>query len=58
MNNAEANNFEFQSFKQLNNDYSGYQSLTDVPKALTYSEDIVNIQVRNINFTNYQLFLL
>jgi len=56
MDNAEANNFEFQSFKQLNNDYSGYQSLTDVPKALTYTEDIVNIQVNNVNFTNNQLF--
>lgn len=47
MDNAGTNNFEFQSFKQLENDYSGYQSLTDVPKAMVYTEDILNIQVNN-----------
>ncbi|XP_017891139.1 probable phosphorylase b kinase regulatory subunit beta isoform X2 [Ceratina calcarata] len=31
---------ELTQFKQLEHDYIGYQSLTDVPKALTYSEDI------------------
>ncbi|XP_003397457.1 probable phosphorylase b kinase regulatory subunit beta isoform X1 [Bombus terrestris] len=31
---------ELTQFKQLKHDYIGYQSLTDVPKALTYSENI------------------
>lgn len=54
MNNAGANHFEFQTFKQLEYDYSGYQSLTDVPKASIYTEDIISIQVmdHNIIFTN------
>lgn len=44
MNNAGAHNFDFQPFKQLQYDYSGYQSLTDVPKASAYTEDFINIQ--------------
>ncbi|XP_053979168.1 probable phosphorylase b kinase regulatory subunit beta isoform X1 [Hylaeus volcanicus] len=31
---------ELSQFKQLEHDYIGYQSLTDVPKALTYAEDV------------------
>ncbi|XP_076755298.1 putative phosphorylase b kinase regulatory subunit beta isoform X2 [Xylocopa sonorina] len=31
---------ELNQFKQLEHDYIGYQSLTDVPKALTYTESI------------------
>ncbi|XP_033229287.1 probable phosphorylase b kinase regulatory subunit beta isoform X2 [Belonocnema kinseyi] len=31
---------ELNPFKQLEHDYIGYQSLTDVPRALSYSEDI------------------
>ncbi|XP_063236917.1 probable phosphorylase b kinase regulatory subunit beta isoform X2 [Bacillus rossius redtenbacheri] len=38
----------FQQFKQLQHDYIGYQSLTDVPKATVYSEDIKNLNF----FTN------
>lgn len=45
MNNIGAHDFEFQPFKQLENDYSGYQSLTDVPKASVYTEDVINILV-------------
>lgn len=45
MNNVGANNFDFEPFKQLEYDYSGYQSLTDVPKASIYTEDIINIEV-------------
>lgn len=45
MNNVGANQFEFKSFKQLEYDYSGYQSLTDVPKASVYTEDVIDIQV-------------
>ncbi|XP_001601216.1 probable phosphorylase b kinase regulatory subunit beta isoform X2 [Nasonia vitripennis] len=31
---------DLNQFKQLEHDYIGYQSLTDVPKALSYDEDI------------------
>jgi len=51
VNNIGARDFEFQSFKQLEYDYSGYQSLTDVPKAMVYSEDIINVQVFTLYFT-------
>ncbi|XP_050528784.1 probable phosphorylase b kinase regulatory subunit beta isoform X2 [Daktulosphaira vitifoliae] len=44
MNNIETEKFDFQSFKQLEYDYSGYQSLTDVPKTVSYEEDVINIQ--------------
>ena len=36
---------ELNQFKQLEHDYIGYQSLTDVPKALTYSENIKDYSV-------------
>lgn len=45
MNNVGANQFEFKPFKQLEYDYSGYQSLTDVPKASVYIEDVIDVQV-------------
>lgn len=44
MNNAGAHSFDFQPFQQIQYDYRGYQSLTDVPKALAYVEDVINIQ--------------
>lgn len=53
MNNVGANNFDFQSFKQLEYDYSGYQSLTDVPKASVYTEDVINIQVCKMNVIKF-----
>ncbi|XP_014207040.1 probable phosphorylase b kinase regulatory subunit beta isoform X2 [Copidosoma floridanum] len=34
---------ELNQFKQLEHDYIGYQSLTDVPKALSYDEDSKNL---------------
>lgn len=34
-------------FKQLQHDYIGYQSLTDVPKAIAYSESVKDYSVRN-----------
>ncbi|XP_058795642.1 probable phosphorylase b kinase regulatory subunit beta [Phymastichus coffea] len=34
---------ELTQFKQLEHDYIGYQSLTDVPKALSYNEDIKDL---------------
>lgn len=50
MNNVGTNHFDSEPFKQLEYDYSGYQSLTDVPKALVYTEDIINIQVNKKYF--------
>jgi len=47
MDDTGASNLEFRAFKQLENDYSGYQSLTDVPKALVYTEDLIDVQVNN-----------
>ncbi|XP_025426004.1 probable phosphorylase b kinase regulatory subunit beta isoform X2 [Sipha flava] len=52
MNNVGANNLEFEPFKQLEYDYSGYQSLTDVPKASVYTEDIINIENYQNKSTN------
>ncbi|XP_045512465.1 probable phosphorylase b kinase regulatory subunit beta isoform X1 [Pieris brassicae] len=34
----------FTQFKQLQHDYIGYQSLTDVPRTLTYREQILNYE--------------
>ncbi len=36
---------ELNQFKQLEHDYIGYQSLTDVPKALSYEEDVTDYSV-------------
>ncbi|KAL4100992.1 hypothetical protein QTP88_021013 [Uroleucon formosanum] len=52
VNNIGAQDFEFQPFRQLEYDYSGYQSLTDVPKAMVYSEDIINVQTYQHKSTN------
>ncbi|XP_026821358.1 probable phosphorylase b kinase regulatory subunit beta isoform X1 [Rhopalosiphum maidis] len=52
VNNIGAHDFEFQPFKQLEYDYSGYQSLTDVPKASVYTEDIINMQNYQHKSTN------
>lgn len=57
MNNAGANNFEFESFKQLEYDYRGYQSLTDVPKASVYTEDIINIEVNIIRIYKNRFYI-
>lgn len=48
MNCAGVHNFDFQPFQQLQYDYNGYQSLTDVPKASAYVEDMINIQVSKL----------
>lgn len=39
---------ELKQFKQLEHDYIGYQSLTDVPRSLAYTEDVIDLQ----KFTN------
>lgn len=33
-------------FRQLEHDYIGYQSLTDVPRAMSYSEELKEYSVR------------
>lgn len=33
------------AFAQINHEYIGYQSLTDVPKAQTYTEDKFSVEV-------------
>lgn len=33
------------AFAQINHEYIGYQSLTDVPKALTYIEEKISVEV-------------
>ncbi|KAJ8679774.1 hypothetical protein QAD02_015561 [Eretmocerus hayati] len=38
--NSMETDLELNQFKQLEHDYIGYQSLTDVPKALSYNEDV------------------
>lgn len=39
---------ELSQFKQLEHDYIGYQSLTDVPKALSYEEEVKDFSVIKI----------
>lgn len=34
----------FTTFKQLEHEYIGYQSLTDVPKSSTFNESTLNVQ--------------
>lgn len=38
----------FQHFKQLEHDYIGYQSLTDVPRMVNYNERLQNVMVSTI----------
>ena len=39
MNNIDLKTLNIQPFGQLNYDYIGYQSLTDIPRALSYMEE-------------------
>lgn len=39
MNTVDTSEMVFEQFKQLEHEYIGYQSLTDVPRSLNYSED-------------------
>lgn len=43
------NNYEFNQFKQLEHDYIGYQSLTDVPRILNYQDELKDYSV-SFNF--------
>lgn len=37
----------FKTFKQLEHEYIGYQSLTDVPKSLKFNDTTTNLQYLN-----------
>jgi hypothetical protein len=39
MNTVDTSEVTFQQFRQMEHEYIGYQSLTDVPRALQYTED-------------------
>ncbi|KAI5742782.1 hypothetical protein M8J77_011338 [Diaphorina citri] len=42
---VDSSNLEFSQLNQVQHDYIGYQSLTDVPKALTYTEDRCDLAI-------------
>jgi len=48
MNTVDTSEMVFEQFKQLEHDYIGYQSLTDVPRSLTYTEDFVDHSVSTV----------
>jgi len=43
--NSMETDLDLTQFKQLQHDYIGYQSLTDVPKAIAYSENFKDYSV-------------
>jgi len=45
MNTVDTSEVTFQQFRQMEHDYIGYQSLTDVPRALQYTEEPKTYQV-------------
>lgn len=45
--NSMETDLDLTQFKQLQHDYIGYQSLTDVPKAFAYSESVKEYSVWN-----------
>jgi hypothetical protein len=45
MNTVDTSEVTFQQFRQLEHEYIGYQSLTDVPRALQYTEEPKTYQV-------------
>ncbi|XP_075211939.1 putative phosphorylase b kinase regulatory subunit beta isoform X2 [Lycorma delicatula] len=54
MNTVDTSEVCFQQFSQVEHDYIGYQSLTDVPKAMVYTEDSTDL----LNFENKPLYEL
>jgi hypothetical protein len=45
MNIVDTSEVTFQQFRQMEHEYIGYQSLTDVPRALQYTEEPKSYQV-------------
>lgn len=48
MNNLENQDENYSLFQQLEHDYIGYQSLTDVPRILNFQDDAKDFTVSNI----------
>lgn len=57
MNTVDTSEMVFEQFKQLEHEYIGYQSLTDVPRSLNYSEDSASYQVMCRSFFSFILSL-
>lgn len=49
MNTVDTSEMVFEQFKQMEHEYIGYQSLTDVPRSLNYSEDSMSYLVSREN---------
>lgn len=47
---------DFQHFKQLEHDYIGYQSLTDVPRVLNFQDQLKDYSVSTLEFSLQSLF--
>ncbi|KOB70250.1 putative phosphorylase b kinase regulatory subunit beta [Operophtera brumata] len=43
----------FTQFRQLEHEYIGYQSLTDVPRTLTYREELMSYETYRYNKYTY-----
>uniref|UniRef100_A0AAR5P2Q4 Phosphorylase b kinase regulatory subunit n=1 Tax=Dendroctonus ponderosae TaxID=77166 RepID=A0AAR5P2Q4_DENPD len=52
MNALEEANKDFKHFQQLEHDYIGYQSLTDVPRVLNYNDELKDVSEWKISPTN------
>lgn len=46
------------AFVQINHEYIGYQSLTDVPKAQSYIEQKISLDVSNLNYFHTHFFFV
>lgn len=53
MNTVDTSEMTFHQFRQMVHEYIGYQSLTDVPRALQYTEDPKTYQVCATLYYNY-----
>lgn len=66
MNTVDTSEMTFNQFRQTQHDYIGYQSLTDVPRACVYTEEISTDLVVSIKDllgfyakkTKYNLFIM
>ncbi|CAG9854630.1 unnamed protein product [Phyllotreta striolata] len=54
MNNIDGNDENYNNFKQLVHDYIGYQSLTDVPRALNFQDEVQDY-TRFLNTPTYEI---
>lgn len=56
MNTVDTSEMTFNQFRQTQHDYIGYQSLTDVPRACIYTEEISTDLL--VSIEAYELFML